>query len=137
MRKTLITLAMLGVAATAAPASAQYYGGGYGVRGEIHQLENRVRQARANRAISRVEARRRFNDLAQLRNLARQYSYGGLTRRENRDLRYRLSTVERSFRYDLRSRDGRGYGRDGYDRGGYGYDRDGYRGDRRWDRDDD
>lgn len=151
MKKLLISAALIGLVAAAAPASAQYqndrYGQGYGqqgygydsgyrggdVRARIQRIDVRIDRLAQNGRISRREAVRLGQEVDRLRYLEQRYARNGLTRWEQDDLQRRVYALQQQVREDRR--DGRGYS-DRDDRYGDRYDDRRYD-DRRYDRDDD
>lgn len=146
MKTLLMSAALIGLVAAAAPASAQYqndrYGQGYGqqgynngdVRARIQRIDERVDRLAQNGRISRREAVRLGQEVDRLRYLEQRYSRNGLTRWENEDLQRRVYALQQQVREDRQ--DGRGYANDRNDRyddrdDNRRYDRDDY------DRDDD
>jgi hypothetical protein len=120
MRKILISALLVGATIASVPASAQNRG--YGNRSDdridhqIEQIEDRIRQARQNRRISRGEADRLLRRADQIDRLEDRYSRNGLTRWEVQDLRQRVQNLRSQLRFDRqdgrqwndrRDRDGR------------------------------
>ncbi|MEA3051769.1 MAG: hypothetical protein QOG72_672 [Sphingomonadales bacterium] len=145
MNKIIIALAATTAFAGAAPAAAQYAGGGYGqIRSD--QLQVQLQAGIRSGAISRAEAMPLREQLMQLTRLERLYARDGISGRERADLQHRINDLRQGIRFAERSggrydRDdnygrttGDGYGRDGaYDRNNDGWDdRDSDR-DGRWD----
>ncbi len=131
MKRLLVTMAAVSALSVAAPAAAQYAGGG--IQAQMEQLQLRLQAGVRSGAISRGEAIRLREQLGQLTRLERQYGQGGFSRRELGDLQQRIQAARQALRYAERSADNR------YDRNADGRDdrydrnRDGY--DDRYDRD--
>ena len=128
MRKILISALLIGATAVSipAPASAQYrsdYNRGHRsddrIDHQIRQIEDRIRQARQNRRISRSEADRLLRQADHIDRLEDRYSRNGLSRWEHQDLRQRVQNLRAQLRWDRH--DGRG-GRDWDDRRGNDWD---------------
>ena len=115
MRKILISALVLGATVVSVPASAQGYRGDYNrnyrsddrIDHQIRQIEDRIREARQNRRISRSEADRLLRRADQIDRLEDRYSRNGLTSWEVRDLRQRVQSLRAELRWDRR--DGRGW----------------------------
>lgn len=138
--KTLFTIATISTLAAAAPAAAQYANQGYdnqghgnqanvnanvnaGIDNRIAKLDARLQAGIRQGSIDRQEAQGLRPQIRELTRLERQYSRGGLTQNERRDLQQRIRTV----RQQLRTADRGSYDR--YDTYGYNdadYDNDGY-----------
>jgi hypothetical protein len=150
MKKIIIALAATTAFAGAAPAAAQYAGGGYGqIRSD--QLQLQLQAGIRSGAISRAEAMPLRQQLFQLTRLERLYARDGLSGRERADLQHRINDLRQGIRFAERSGEGRygrgddrygrgddryGGGDDGYAQGGYDRNNDGWDdGDRdgRWD----
>ncbi|HEX2764719.1 MAG TPA: hypothetical protein VHM92_12865 [Allosphingosinicella sp.] len=130
MKKIIIALAATTAFAGAAPALAQYGSGNYPSR--TYQLQEQLQEGVRSGAITRAEAMPLRQQLRQLGQLERQYSYGGITGRERSDLQMRINRLRQQIRFAARNGDSR-YDRD--DRYGDRYgDRDGDRDDRYDDR---
>jgi TolA-binding protein len=135
MRKILISALLVGATTlVSVPASAQYrsdYHRGYRsddrIDHQIRQIEDRIRQARQNRRISRGEADRLLRQADYIDRLEDRYSRNGLSRWEIQDLRQRVQNLRQQLRWDRH--DGRG-GRDWDDRRDRDWDD---RRDRDWD----
>lgn len=121
MRKILISALLIGATIASVPAAAQQHRG-YGNRNDdridhqIEQIEDRIRQARDNRRISRGEADRLLRRADQIDRLEDRYSRNGLSRWEIQDLRQRVQNLRAQLRFDRqdgrqwddrRERDGR------------------------------
>ena len=123
MRKFLISAMILSSFAAAAPAAAQYGGGGYdrgydrdnsrGYRDDaridqqIRQIEHRIRRAAENRTISGREANRLLRQADQIDRLEDRYSRNGLTRWEVQDLRQRVQNLRQQLRWERNDGDNR------------------------------
>lgn len=118
MKKILISLAAASaLAAVAAPAAAQSYGGRGGPdRGE--RLEWRIQRASETGQISRREAYRLQSDVRATDQLAWRYRRdGNFTRWERDDVQRRYQRIAMQLRYERNDRDyGYGYGDRGYRR---------------------
>ncbi len=115
MRKALISALILSSFAAAAPAAAQYRGGGYdrGYRSDdridqqIRQIEDRIERAAERRLISGREANRLLRQADQIDRLEDRYSRNGLTRWEVQDLRQRLQNLRQQLRWERNDGDNR------------------------------
>jgi hypothetical protein len=99
MRKFLISaIALSTVALSAAPATAQYRGGGYnqggaGIERQIDQLEQQIDRLRDRRLISNSEAVRLSRQAEQIDRLHDRYRRNGLSQGEQRDLMQRVQNL--------------------------------------------
>jgi hypothetical protein len=119
MKRFYLTIAGLAVAASAAPAWAQYADpGAYDYRERVldreadrlrMQIDDSVRRG----TIARADASGLLDELAYLRRVEEQYRRGGLSSWERRDLQRRLDLLRERIRYT--ESDGRGR-YDSYDR---------------------
>ena len=123
MRKVMMTLALVGSAATgalvatpaAAEVSMQRYGGGNNfrpaneIRRDINQLQNRITQAQRRGTILNREAVGLRRDVNRLEAQFSRFSRNGLDRREIGQLRAGINQVENRLRYERRDRDRRRY----------------------------
>ena len=107
MRKILISALLIGATIAPMPASAQYrtdYHRGYRsddrIDHQIRQIEDRIRQARQNRRISRGEADRLLRQADHIDRLEDRYSRNGLSRWEHQDLRQRIQNLRAQLRMD-------------------------------------
>ncbi len=126
MRKFLISAVLLSSFAAAAPAAAQYrdrddrgYDRGYdrdydrGYRDDdridhqIRRIEDRIRRAAQNRAISGREAHRLLREADYIDRLEDRYSRNGLTRWEVQDLRQRVQNLRQQLRFERHDGDNR------------------------------
>lgn len=121
MHKLVSVLAALSAASAAAPLTAQApvdsnvnAAGSVGIANRIARLDARIQAGVNAGAIDRTEARNLRRELRQISRLERQYSRGGYSQSERRDLQQRL----RGFRDQLAAADGRG-GQYGSRDGGY------------------
>lgn len=109
MKKIISALIAVAAVSAAVPAVAQPWGGGYDIRREIEQLDNRVDRAYARHTISRREHARLEGMVSQLR-----YQYriamrdGRVSRWERSDLEMRINRVQAALRHERRDDDGRG-----------------------------
>ena len=118
MRKFLIPALLIGATAiTATPAAAQYrndhrndyrndyradqrYRSDDRIDHQLRQIEERIRHAARNGAITRREADRLLRQADQLDRLEDRYSRNGLTQWEARDLRNRLQQLRAQLRFE-------------------------------------
>jgi hypothetical protein len=106
MKKILSAAVAVATLAAAVPALAAPYGADFGR--QIAQLDNRVDNAYARRAISRAEHARLETMVAQVRFQYRaDMRDGRLTRWERSDLEGRIDRVERALRMERRDSDRR------------------------------
>ena len=118
MNKFIIALAATTAIAAAAPAAAQYGGN---VQLRTDQLQAQLQAGLRSGAISRAEAVPLREQLRALTRLERQYSRGGFTTRERRDLQNRMAHLRHGI--GMAARDGGRYERnDRYDHGRYDRD---------------
>lgn len=113
MRKILISAILLGVAATSAPAAAQYdrryddrydvdYRGGQGIDRQLQNLEQRIDNAYQRRLISGGEARRLRDQANDIGRLFDRYRRNGLSGREHQDLQYRIQNLRQRLQWERR-----------------------------------
>lgn len=107
MRKILISAALLGVVASAAPASAQYYGrydnrGGQQIDRQIDQIVERIDRLYQRRLISSNEARRLRDQANDVSRRLDRYSRNGLDQREYQDLQYRIQNLRQRVQEERR-----------------------------------
>ena len=121
MRKFIIpalALSALSAVAVSAPANAQYHGGydprpnyaqhhGRDIQAQIQQIGQRIDSSFQRGAITRNEARRLSNEVNRIENRFRDYRRGGLSPREQQDLRHRIQDLREQLREDRH--DGRRY----------------------------
>ncbi|MFN3389773.1 MAG: hypothetical protein ACK40O_12675 [Allosphingosinicella sp.] len=110
MRTFVISAILLSSVAVAAPASAQYRGGGYGhqpvrnanIERQIDQIEDQIDRMRDRRLISRSEAKRLERRAENIDRLHDRYRRGGLDRHELRDLQNRIHALRQDLRAERR-----------------------------------
>ena len=106
MRKILISVLLIGAMLVSVPASAQSWGQGRGYRSvdrivqQIDRIEDRIRDARERRLISRGEAERLLRRSEHIDRLEDRYSRNGLTREEVQDLRRRVPDLRQQLRFE-------------------------------------
>ena len=108
MKKFLLALAVIPAATMAVEASAQTNmnaNGSIGIQNRIANLEARLQAGAQARVFTNSEYAMLTNQLVQLRNLERQYSFNGLTQAERRTLQTRIRTL----RDQMRSAGGNGW----------------------------
>ena len=111
MNKIIIALAATTAFGAAAPAAAQYAGGGYGYGHQgTAQLEMQLQAGIRSGAISRDEAIPLRQQLTQLIRLERLYARDGISGRERADLQRRTNSLRQGIRFA--GRGAGGYGRD-------------------------
>ena len=101
MKKLILTLAAVPLAAYAAGASAQTYanaGGTAAVQNRITNLEGRFNSGLSVGVFTTAERNSISRQLTELRNLERSYSYNGLSQAERRTLQQRIRTVRDQLR---------------------------------------
>lgn len=112
MRKFLVSAAILGTLASAAPAAAQYgqrgydhdrgygngYGQGQGLAQQLDALQQRVDRLYQRRLISDREARRLSRQIDQTDRLFDQYRRNGLSRGERYDIQNRIQNLRGQIR---------------------------------------
>ncbi|MDQ4087086.1 MAG: hypothetical protein M3177_03585 [Pseudomonadota bacterium] len=118
MKKLLLTLAALPMAAYAGQASAQVYGNASGavtVQNRIANLEARYNAGLQAGAFSNSERSALHRQLVELRAMERSYSYDGLSDAERRALQQRIRQVRDQLRMAGRSDWANSYGWDDRD----------------------
>lgn|GEM_PF-1088429 len=118
MKKLVLTLAAIPLAAYAAGASAQTYayqthanaGGAVSVQNRILNLENRFNAGLSAGVFTSAQRDSISRQLNELRNLERSYSYNGLSQAERRTLQQRIRTVRDQLRMAGGSNWARNYG---------------------------
>lgn len=101
MKKLLLTLAALPLAAYAGGASAQTNsnaGGTVGIQNRIANLEGRFNAGLSAGVFTNAERNAISRQLGELRRLERSYSYNGLSQAERRTLQQRIRTVRNQLR---------------------------------------
>lgn len=101
MKKLLLTIAAIPLAAVSVSASAQTNanaGGGVGIQNRIANLEARYNAGLNAGAFSSAERATISRQLADLRRLEQSYSYNGLTQAERQTLQQRIRTVRDQIR---------------------------------------
>ena len=101
MKKLVLTLAAVPLAAVAVEASAQTYadtGGTVAVQNRIANLEERFDAGSRAGVFTTAERNSISRQLSELRNLERRYSYNGLSQAEQRTLQQRIRTVRDQLR---------------------------------------
>jgi len=127
MKKFLLALAVIPAATMAVEASAQTNmnaNGAVGIQNRIANLEARLQAGAQARVFTSNQYAMLSNQLVQLRNLERQYSFNGLTQAERRTLQNRIRTLRDQMRtaggrgwannYGWNDRDLEAYGSNGY-----------------------
>ncbi|KTF68137.1 hypothetical protein ACNFJ7_16000 [Sphingomonas sp. HT-1] len=111
MKKFMLLIAGLGVAAAAVPASAApaFQGGWQNINARQDRLEQRINQGIRSGALSRREATRIRNEYRGLVRLEARYraSRPGLTMQERRDLDRRYDVLSAKVRYEKQDRNRR------------------------------
>lgn len=111
MKKFMLLIAGLGVAAAAVPASAApaFQGGWQNINARQDRLEQRINQGIRSGALSRREAIRIRNEYRGLVRLEARYraSRPGLTMQERRDLDRRYDVLSAKVRYEKQDRNRR------------------------------
>ena len=111
MAKLLLSLLAGALVATAVPATAQTWrpreNATSEIRQDIDQLEKRISRAQQRGTISRREAARLRRELAEFRQLYRQYSRNGLSRTEAARLEREANQIRAELRLSRRDWDGR------------------------------
>ncbi len=108
MRKFIISVAAAGAMfAAAAPASAQYYGGGNQIGQQINQLHNQIARAQQNGRISPREANGLRRQAQTVQRNFRQFSRDGLNRREHAVLQQQVQQIRHNLRVERRDADRR------------------------------
>jgi len=112
MNKIVLAItAAAALAATAAPALAQPYGGHVrndrwtSIDQRLNNLDRRIDQGVRTGQITRSEAVRLRGDFRSLVSLERRYSANGLTRWERADLDRRFDTLSARIRWDRHDND--------------------------------
>ena len=111
MKKLMLMIAGLGVAAATVPtvASAQGYGNWQSINQRQANLDRRIDMGIRNRQLSRAEAVRLRNEFRQIVRLEARYRANGLTQWERRDLDRRFDGLSSRIRYERNDRNGRRY----------------------------
>jgi hypothetical protein len=115
MKKILLSMAAVSALSIGAPAAAQYQNQGYGngsyqnrnyqngangnVAARIGQLQARLQAGVQSGAISRQEAQPLRQQLRQLIQLERQYSFNGLSGQERADLQQRIRNLRQQIQF--------------------------------------
>lgn len=111
MAKLLLPLVAGVLVATAAPATAQTWrpraAATSEIRQDIDQLERRISRAEQRGTITRREAARLRRELAEFRQLYRQYNRNGLNRTEVSRLEREANQIRAELRLSMRDWDGR------------------------------
>ena len=111
MRKIVISALVATAALASVPASAQAWRGQpvaqHQLRSDINQLERRIDNAAARRAISQREANGLRRDALQLQRLYARYSRNGLDRREIAQLERGVGQLQQRLRVERRDHDRR------------------------------
>ena len=106
MNKILMTFAAVSALAVAGPAMADR---GQNFDNRIDSLQDEIQQGVRQGTISRSEAQPLRERLRQLTRLERQYSRGGFTRNEQRDLQQRIQKLRQQINYAQLDRGHRGH----------------------------
>lgn len=107
MRKFLISAALISIAATSAPAAAQYnagrsaygYNNGYNARAgqaidsQVQQLHQRIDQMYQRRLLSNNEVRKLHSEAEKVQRRHYDYARNGLSPNEHRDLMNRIQNL--------------------------------------------
>ena len=106
MRKFMLMIAGLGVAAATVPtvASAQGYGNWQTINARQSNLDRRIDMGIRNGSLSRSEATRLRRDFRSLSQLEARYRRGGLSLGERRDLDRRFDALSARIRYERQDR---------------------------------
>ena len=121
MRKFLISAALVGLVAAAAPAAAQYdysrdrgyddrydqrydrdYRGGQQIDRQLDNIVQRIDRAFQRRLISSSEARRLRSQADDIARLHDRYRRNGLSPREHQDLQYRIHNLRQRLQWERR-----------------------------------
>ena len=111
MRKFLISAALISIAATSAPAAAQFNGsrsgqgynqdynqgynqrGGQGIDRQVQQLHQRIDQMYQRRLLSNNEVRKLHSEAEKIRRRHHEYARNGISQREHYDLMNRIQNL--------------------------------------------
>jgi predicted amino acid racemase len=104
MRKFLISAALISIAATSAPAAAQYNAGrsayaynnartGQAIDRQVQQLHQRIDQMYQRRLLSNNEVRKLHSEAEKVQRRHYDYARNGLSPNEHRDLMNRLQNL--------------------------------------------
>ena len=96
MKKILMAFVVVSTLAAAGPAMADR---GQNFDNRIDNLQDEIQRGIRQGTISRNEAQPLRERLRQLTRLERQYSRGGFTRSEQRDLQQRIQTLRHQINY--------------------------------------
>jgi hypothetical protein len=117
MRKILISAMLVSAVSVAAPAAAQFRGGGHGygqganIERQLDQIERQIDRLRDRRLISREEAFRLERRAEQIDRLHDRFARNGLSQYERRDLQSRIQNLRQRVqaeRHEGRLADRRG-----------------------------